>query len=81
VPAAATVNVLGPPAGRADGEPLASSVASALAVPGVSVHLYGKLPRPGRKLAHVTAVGDTADQARHRARRAAGRLGRAWGRA
>jgi 5-(carboxyamino)imidazole ribonucleotide synthase len=28
-----------------------------LAVPGASVHLYGKSPRPGRKVGHVTVVG------------------------
>ncbi len=32
-----------------------------LAVPGAHVHLYGKEPRPGRKLGHVTLVD--ADQA------------------
>ncbi|HYI25975.1 MAG TPA: 5-(carboxyamino)imidazole ribonucleotide synthase [Thermomicrobiales bacterium] len=31
---------------------------SALAFPGVHVHLYGKGPRPGRKIGHLTAVGD-----------------------
>jgi 5-(carboxyamino)imidazole ribonucleotide synthase len=29
-----------------------------LAVPGAHVHLYGKTARPGRKLGHVTLVGD-----------------------
>jgi len=33
-----------------------------LAVPGAHVHLYGKAPRPGRKLGHVTLVD--ADEAR-----------------
>jgi len=28
-----------------------------LALPGAHVHLYGKAPRPGRKLGHVTLVG------------------------
>ena len=32
-----------------------------LAVPGAHVHLYGKEPRPGRKLGHVTLVD--ADEA------------------
>ena len=27
-----------------------------LAIPGAHVHLYGKQPRPGRKLGHVTLV-------------------------
>ena len=25
--------------------------------PGVFVHLYGKAPRPGRKLGHITTLG------------------------
>jgi 5-(carboxyamino)imidazole ribonucleotide synthase len=33
-----------------------------LAVPGAHVHLYGKAPRPGRKLGHVTLV-DAGEQA------------------
>ena len=35
----------------------------ALALPGVRVHLYGKSPRPGRKMGHVGAVADSADDA------------------
>jgi 5-(carboxyamino)imidazole ribonucleotide synthase len=31
-----------------------------LAIPGAHVHLYGKEPRPGRKLGHVTLVGAAA---------------------
>lgn len=52
--------------------------ASALALPGVSLHLYGKIdPRPGRKMGHLTALAPTADGARDRvlaARAAAARL-------
>jgi 5-(carboxyamino)imidazole ribonucleotide synthase len=33
-----------------------------LAIPGAHVHLYGKEPRPGRKLGHVTLVGDAVDR-------------------
>jgi len=29
-----------------------------LGIPGAHVHLYGKGPRPGRKIGHLTAVGD-----------------------
>ena len=36
---------------------------AALALPAVRLHLYGKAPRPGRKMGHVGAVGDTADAA------------------
>jgi 5-(carboxyamino)imidazole ribonucleotide synthase len=35
----------------------------ALALPGVRIHLYGKAPRPGRKMGHVGAVGATAEEA------------------
>jgi 5-(carboxyamino)imidazole ribonucleotide synthase len=30
-----------------------------LAIPGAHLHLYGKAPRPGRKLGHVTVTADT----------------------
>lgn len=36
---------------------------AALALPGVRLHLYGKSPRPGRKMGHLGAVADTADAA------------------
>jgi 5-(carboxyamino)imidazole ribonucleotide synthase len=36
--------------------------ADLLAVPGARLHLYGKEPRPGRKLGHVTVCADTQDQ-------------------
>ena len=32
-----------------------------LAIPGARLHLYGKSPRPGRKLGHVNAVGKDPD--------------------
>ncbi|MFQ3589895.1 MAG: ATP-grasp domain-containing protein, partial [Chloracidobacterium sp.] len=45
---------------------------SALAVPGVTVHFYGKkLARPGRKMGHVTALGEDLGETRERALRAA----------
>lgn len=69
-PAAALVNLLG-------GEPpsqLGSRMADALAVPNAHVHLYGKEPRPARKVGHVTALADDLDEAIHRARTAAERL-------
>ncbi len=47
----------------------------ALAVPGVKLHLYGKTePRPGRKMGHLCAVGDTVDEARARVIEARRRL-------
>lgn len=65
------VNVLG----RRHGTSSAATLRSALAVPGATVHIYSKREvRPGRKMGHVTAVGDTLDQARARAYEAANRL-------
>ncbi len=64
--AAVTVNVIG----GYDGADPAGHLAEALAVEGAHVHLYGKQPRPGRKLGHVTAFGDEIAQARELARRA-----------
>jgi 5-(carboxyamino)imidazole ribonucleotide synthase len=39
--------------------------------PGLKVHLYGKAVRPGRKVGHVTAVGDDLDDLLARTRHAA----------
>lgn len=36
----------------------------------VAVHLYGKTPRPGRKLGHVTAIGQTVNEAMEKVERA-----------
>ncbi|MCC6387608.1 MAG: 5-(carboxyamino)imidazole ribonucleotide synthase [Dehalococcoidia bacterium] len=66
-PAVVTVNVVG---GASGGDPRAN-LPRALAVPGVHVHLYGKGPRPGRKLGHVTALGEDVSEVRERADRAA----------
>ena len=45
----------------------------AMAVPGAHVHLYDKADvRPGRKMGHVTALGENAEGALATARRAAG---------
>jgi 5-(carboxyamino)imidazole ribonucleotide synthase len=70
-PAVVTVNVLG----RSDGFDPAEGLQSALSVPGAAVHLYGKSARPGRKLGHVTVLGEDADEVRDRARAAAAALG------
>lgn len=49
----------------------------ALAVPGVSLHLYGKAsPRPKRKMGHLTAVGKDVETARARVEEAYARLKR-----
>lgn len=39
--------------------------------PGVRIHMYGKSVRPGRKVGHVTTLGEDADDVRERARHAA----------
>jgi len=40
----------------------------------VKIHLYGKQVRPGRKIGHVTTLGENLDQTRQRARSAAASL-------
>ncbi|GAA2524820.1 5-(carboxyamino)imidazole ribonucleotide synthase [Pilimelia columellifera] len=62
-------NVLG---GEADGLSIDERLHHLLAEdPAVKVHLYGKQVRPGRKIGHVTALGDELDAVRARAVRAA----------
>ena len=39
--------------------------------PGLRIHMYGKVVRPGRKVGHVTALGRDAQDVRDRARHAA----------
>ncbi len=53
---------------------LAAALPEVLADPTVKVHLYGKTARPGRKLGHVTVVGDDVTDVRARAQKAAARL-------
>jgi 5-(carboxyamino)imidazole ribonucleotide synthase len=43
--------------------------AKVLAVPGAHLHLYGKKPRPGRKLGHATLWAATPEQVRERLER------------
>ena len=43
--------------------------------PALKIHWYGKSVRPGRKVGHVTVLGDDVDDLRDRARHAAGYLG------
>jgi 5-(carboxyamino)imidazole ribonucleotide synthase len=70
-PAAVMVNVLG----RRTGEASAATLPTALALPGVAVHVYGKREvRPGRKMGHVTVLDESVDAARARAERAAALL-------
>jgi 5-(carboxyamino)imidazole ribonucleotide synthase len=57
--AAAMANLLGDI--WQNGEP---NWAAACALPDVKLHLYGKIePRPGRKMGHLTALANTAEQA------------------
>ena len=84
-PQVASVNVFGAPsagAGRPGDGPDAlgtgvprDGLAAALEVKGAHVHLYGKVPRPGRKLGHVTVCGEDAEDVRARAWAAARALG------
>ncbi len=62
------INILGGPTTGS----LADRYPAALAdQPAVKVHGYGKDPRPGRKVGHVTATSDELDDAAFRARAAA----------
>jgi 5-(carboxyamino)imidazole ribonucleotide synthase len=68
-PAVAMANVLG---GSSGGMPIDERLHHLFAAdPGVKVHLYGKQVRPGRKIGHVTALGDDMAVVRERAVRAA----------
>jgi 5-(carboxyamino)imidazole ribonucleotide synthase len=68
-PAAVMVNLLG--SGKGCGTP--HGLPAALAVPGAHPHIYGKsVSAPGRKMGHLTALGQTMDEALTTAQRAAG---------
>jgi 5-(carboxyamino)imidazole ribonucleotide synthase len=55
--------------------PHAPAFDRALAIPGVRLHLYEKsVPRPGRKMGHLSAIGDTPQQAVDRVLKARGEL-------
>ncbi|MEP6477944.1 MAG: 5-(carboxyamino)imidazole ribonucleotide synthase [Rhodoglobus sp.] len=62
------VNVLGGPASGAMPDRYAAALADQ---PTVKFHSYGKQSRPGRKVGHVTAIGDELDDVVFRARAAA----------
>lgn len=67
-PVAVMANVLGQRSGTSS----SASLPVALAVPGASLHMYGKYDvRPGRKMGHVTAVGADLGETRARAMAAA----------
>lgn len=59
VPFAVMKNILG----QRHGSGVAQGVESALKIPGVSVHMYGKHEsRPERKMGHITVVGDSVEE-------------------
>lgn len=70
VQAAAMVNVIS----SSSTQNLASKLPSALAVDGVSVHLYSKSSRKDRKVGHATATATTVESALEAARRAVDNL-------
>ncbi|WIJ44235.1 5-(carboxyamino)imidazole ribonucleotide synthase [Curtobacterium citreum] len=67
-PAAVMVNVLG---GPEDGDLAARYPGALEAFPEAKYHFYGKAPRPGRKVGHVTVLGEDVDDVAYRARAAA----------
>ena len=63
------LNLLGEPGQSGEAEYV--GLERALAIPGVALHLYGKREvRPFRKMGHLTALGDTAEEASERAQAA-----------
>lgn len=73
-PATVMANILG---GAPGGSRLDERLQRLLAEdPGARVHLYGKEVRPGRKIGHVTVLGDDVESLRRRAKRAAAYLSR-----
>jgi 5-(carboxyamino)imidazole ribonucleotide synthase len=63
---AAMINLLG--AEGHSGRPVIRGLVEALAIPGVSVHLYGKAAtRPNRKMGHVTVLDSDLESARESA--------------
>jgi len=62
------VNILGGP----ETDSLDQRFAAVMeAYPAAKLHTYGKAPRPGRKVGHVTAVGEELDEVAYEARAAA----------
>lgn len=66
-PWAVTNNIVG----GHSGEIRRSQVEQVMSLDGVHLHLYGKESRPGRKIGHLTVLGDTLEATRSHARRAA----------
>ncbi len=77
-PQVAMANIFGAGKCESAADVFARYVHVMAADPGAKIHLYGKQPRPGRKIGHVTVPGDAGDDLatlRARARRAASYLG------
>ena len=74
---AAPVTVMANVLGGDDGDVYDRYIHVMAGDPAVKVHMYGKPVRPGRKIGHVTAVGDDPAELGDRARRAASYL--RWG--
>ena len=64
-PWAVMVNILGGPTAGSTSDRYPKAFA---AHPTVKTHNYGKAPRPGRKIGHVTALGDNLDEVAYDAR-------------
>ncbi|KAJ3089375.1 phosphoribosylaminoimidazole carboxylase ade2 [Quaeritorhiza haematococci] len=63
VPAAAMVNILGVGSGEEGMAATLKPCAEAMTIPGATVHLYGKKEcRAGRKMGHITIVGNSAEE-------------------
>jgi 5-(carboxyamino)imidazole ribonucleotide synthase len=68
LPAAVMVNLLG----TRDGHAAVCGLEKASRIGGVNVHIYGKrLTRPGRKMGHVTVLGEDIEEALEKAIKAA----------
>lgn len=66
VPSAAMLNLIGHSSSMTE---IANTINTGLGIPGVSVHLYGKLAcRIGRKMGHITVVADSDAQLKTRLR-------------
>jgi 5-(carboxyamino)imidazole ribonucleotide synthase len=70
-PAVAMANVVG----GETSDPRDNQAVALEEVPEAHLHLYGKMPRPGRKVGHVTVLGEDRERARQRAVLAAEVLG------
>lgn len=66
-PWAVTINIIGDPTCALS----RAQIERAMAIEGVHLHIYGKEARPGRKIGHLTVLGDDWEETRTRAHAAA----------